>query len=184
MRPVPPLLLVLLLAAQGCASQPGTAPVERMNVAALGRLPAFSHATRTGDFVFASGTLGTRGDGFELVPGGVGPQTRQALANLATILEASGARLADAVKCTVYLTEMTRFAEMNEAWLAVFGADPPARTTVGVSALALGAAVEIECVAAATGSARGRSAPRRRSARPPRRASRAAGGRRRAPPGG
>jgi 2-iminobutanoate/2-iminopropanoate deaminase len=171
------LVLFLVLAAAGLAHASG---VERVNVAELGRLPAFSHATRSGDLVFASGTLGTRGASLELVPGGVGPQTSQALANLATIFAAAGARLADALKCTVFLTDMARFGEMNEAWRAVFGGEPPARTTVGVSALALGAAVEIECVAAATGSARGRSAPRRRSAPPPRRASRAAGGRRRA----
>lgn len=172
--------ILVLLVAWGVAPGASAAGVERVNVEALGRLPAFSHATRMGELVFASGTLGTRGASLELVAGGVGAQTTQALANLATIFEAAGARLADALKCTVYLTEMSRFGEMNEAWLAVFGSAPPARTTVGVSALALGAAVEIECVAAASGGAPGRSAPRRRSARPPPRASRAGGGPRRA----
>jgi predicted N-formylglutamate amidohydrolase len=167
------VVLFVLLAAFTGAGGAGAGSVERVNVAKLGRLPAFSHATRSGGLVFASGTLGTRGDSLELVAGGVGPQTSQALANLATIFAASGARLADALQCTVYLTDMARFGEMNEAWLAVFGERPPARTTVGVLALALGAAVEIDCVAAATGSAGGRSAPRRRSARPPPRASRA-----------
>jgi 2-iminobutanoate/2-iminopropanoate deaminase len=172
--------ILVLLVAWGVAAAAGAAGVERVNVEALGRLPAFSHATRTGELVFASGTLGTRGASLELVAGGVGAQTTQALANLATILEAAGAGLADALKCTVYLTDMDRFGEMNEAWLAAFGDAPPARTTVGVRALALGAAVEIECVAAATGGAGGRSAPRRRSGRPPPRASRAGGGPRRA----
>jgi 2-iminobutanoate/2-iminopropanoate deaminase len=171
---------LVLLVALGVAGLANAGSVERVNVPELGRLPAFAHATRSGGLVFASGTLGTRGDSLELVAGGVGPETRQALANLATIFAASGARLADALKCTVYLTDLARFAEMNEAWLAVFGQTPPARTTVGVSALVLGAAVEIECVAAATGSAGGRSVPRRRSGRPPRRASRAAAGRPRA----
>jgi len=172
--------ILVLLVATSVGLRADASGVERVNVEALGRLPAFSHATRTGGLVFASGTLGTRGGSLELVAGGVGAQTTQALANLATILEAAGARLADALKCTVYLTEMDRFGEMNEAWLAVFGSAPPARTTVGVRALALGAAVEIECVAAATGSASGRSAPRRRSGRPPPRASRAGAGRHRA----
>ena len=171
---------LVLLAALAGAGLANAGSVERVNVPELGRLPAFSHATRSGDLIFASGTLGTRGASLELVAGGVGPQTSQALANLATIFAASGARLADCLKCTVYLTDMARFGEMNEAWLAVFGGSPPARTTVGVSALVLGAAVEIECVAAATGSAPGRSAPRRRSARPPRRASRAGADPRRA----
>jgi len=137
-----------LVFALALGSRAAAVEVERVNVDALGRLPAFSHATRAGDLVFASGTLGTRGDSLELVEGGVGAETTQALANLATIFAAAGARLPDALKCTAYLTDMSRFGEMNEAWLAVFGSTPPARTTVGVQALALGAAVEIECVAA------------------------------------
>jgi len=149
---IPGLVVVAFALGSGAAA----AEVERVNVEALGRLPAFSHATRTGDLVFASGTLGTRGDSLELVEGGVGAQTTQALANLATLLEAAGARLADALQCTVYLTDMTRFGEMNQAWLAVFASAPPARTTVGVHALALGAAVEIECVAARSADAGGR----------------------------
>jgi enamine deaminase RidA (YjgF/YER057c/UK114 family) len=93
---------LVLLVALGVAGLANAGSVERVNVPELGRLPAFSHATRSGELVFASGTLGTRGDSLELVAGGVGPETSQALANLATIFAASGTRLADAVKCTVY----------------------------------------------------------------------------------
>lgn len=120
---------------------------RRINAAEVGRLPVFSHAVRAGDFLFLSGMLGTRGDAFELADGGVGPQTQQALENIAKILAAAGAGFEDLVNLKVFLVDMTRFREMNEAYRAFFPSDPPSRITVGCSALALGAAVEIEGVA-------------------------------------
>lgn len=118
-----------------------------VNVEGVGRLPAFSHATVVGDLVFVSGTLGTKAGGFELAEGGTGRQTAQTLENIAAILAGCGASLADVVKVNVYLTDMSTFREMNEAYLAAFPGDPPARITVGCSGLALGAAVEIDCIA-------------------------------------
>lgn len=113
----------------------------------LARLPAFCHAVVAGDFIFVSGTLGTRPGTMELVAGGTGPQTTQALRHIETILRACGANLADIVKVNVFLADMTTFSAMNEAYLAVMGADPPARITVGRGAFALDAAVEIDCMA-------------------------------------
>ena len=115
----------------------------------VGRLPVFSHASVVGDLIFVSGTLGTTGRGFELAPGGVGPETTQTLENLRTILDAAGAELADVAKVSVYVTDMADFAAMNEAYAAFFPPEsgPPARITLQVAGLALGAAVEIECVA-------------------------------------
>ncbi len=121
--------------------------VKRLNVKGLGRLPAFSHAAVAGGFVYVSGTLGTKPDSFELVEGGTGPQTRQTLENIRTILAGAGASFEDVVKMNVFLTDLSTFQEMNEAYLSFFPADPPARITVGCSALALSAAVEIDCVA-------------------------------------
>ena len=112
-----------------------TTPIEKLNVPGLGRLPAFCHATVAGDFVFVSGTLGTRVDSFELVEGGTGPQTARTLENIARILAGAGAEKRAVVKVNVFLTDM------------FFADDPPARITVGCSALALGAAVEIDCIA-------------------------------------
>jgi 2-iminobutanoate/2-iminopropanoate deaminase len=127
------------------------AEVERINVDELGRLPAFSHATvASGQLVFIAGTLGTRPGAREVVPGGVGPQTQQALENIGRILAAAHTSPSEVLKCTVYLTDMTKFAEMNEVWIPFFGGQPPARATIGVSALALDAAVEIECIAQRT----------------------------------
>jgi 2-succinyl-6-hydroxy-2,4-cyclohexadiene-1-carboxylate synthase len=120
---------------------------QRIQSAGLGRLPAFSHASLSEDLIFVSGTLGTRGEGFELVDGGVAVETRQALQNIRRILESCEATFEHILHCRIYLTDMAGFQEMNRAYLEFFPGDPPSRITVGCSALALGAAVEIECVA-------------------------------------
>jgi len=122
------------------------ADIRRVNVDGLGRLPAFCHATVAGDTIYVSGTLGTRAGSFELVDGGTGPQTAQALRNIEQVLAGCGASLADLVKVSVYLTDMATFPEMNDAYLSIID-DVPARITVGCSALALGAAVEIDAIA-------------------------------------
>ena len=119
----------------------------RINAPGLGRLPQFAHATRAGDLVFVSGTLGTIGDGFDLVMGGAGPQTTQTLNSISRILETAGIDIDDIVKVSVFITDMSEFAAMNAAYDEFFGADPPARITVGAAELALGAVVEIECIA-------------------------------------
>ena len=120
---------------------------QRVIVPGLGRLPQFCHATVAGDLVFVSGTLGTIGDGFELAAGGAGPETIQTLLNIGRILDASGATFDDVVKVSIFMSDMSGFAEMNAAYGEFFGDDPPARITVGCSELALGALVEIECIA-------------------------------------
>jgi reactive intermediate/imine deaminase len=123
------------------------ADIRKINVPELGKLKAFSHASRAGGFIYVSGTLGTRAGSFELVPGGAKAETRQTLLNIQAILRGAGAELADVVKVNVFVTDMAKFGEMNEAYLEFFPSDPPARITVGCSALALGAFVEIDCVA-------------------------------------
>lgn len=119
----------------------------RVNVQGLARLPAFSHAVVAGDFIYVSGTLGVKPKSMELVEGGIGPETTQTLHHIETILEECGASLNDVVKVSVFLADMGTFVDMNEAYLKAMSSDPPARTTVGRADLALGAAVEIDCVA-------------------------------------
>jgi reactive intermediate/imine deaminase len=121
---------------------------RRVNVQGVPRLPAFSHAVQVDDHIYVAGTLGTDAD-FKLVEG-VHGQTLQALDYIKRILEECGASLDDVVKVNVYLTDMSTFEEMNEAYLSVFGDRVPARITVGCSALALGAGVEIDCLAVLT----------------------------------
>jgi 2-iminobutanoate/2-iminopropanoate deaminase len=123
------------------------AAIRKINVAGVARLPAFCHASVVGDQVFVSGTLGARPGALELVPGGIAAETTQTLRNMEAILAACGCGLADVAKVNVYLTEMADFGAMNEAYLAVFGTDPPARITTGCTGLALGALVEMDCVA-------------------------------------
>jgi 2-iminobutanoate/2-iminopropanoate deaminase len=120
---------------------------KKVNAPSLARLPAFCHAVVAGDFIYVSGTLGTKPNSMELVEGGTGAETTQALQNISLILKECGASLADLVKVDVFLADMQTFSEMNEAYLAVMGSDPPARITVGRAELALGAAVEIDAVA-------------------------------------
>ena len=120
---------------------------RRVNAEGLARLPAFSHAVVAGDFIYVSGTLGVKPNSMDLVEGGIGPETTQALRHIETILEACGASLNDVVKVSVFLADMGTFADMNEAYLKVMGSDPPARVTVGRADLAFKAAVEIDCIA-------------------------------------
>jgi 2-iminobutanoate/2-iminopropanoate deaminase len=121
--------------------------IKKVNATGLARLPTFCHAVIAGDFIYVSGTLGTKPDTMELVEGGTGPETTQALENIGIILKECGASLADLVKVNVFLANIETFSEMNEAYLKFIGSDPPARITVGRAELALGAAVEIDAVA-------------------------------------
>ena len=120
---------------------------RRVNVEGPARLPAFSHSVVAGDFIYVSGTLGVKPNTMELVEGGTGPETSQTLRYIESILEECGASLNDVVKVSVFLADIGTFAEMNEAYLNIISSDPPARITVGGADLALGAAVEIDCIA-------------------------------------
>ena len=121
--------------------------IERINAPGITKLDAFSHAVKAGDFIYVSGTLGNVGETMDLAPGGTSGQTKQALENIAKILAECGATLQDVVKMNVFLADMDHFAEMNAAYVEIMGQAPPARITVGKAGLALGAAVEIDCVA-------------------------------------
>ena len=121
--------------------------MKKVTVENLAKLPTFCHAVVAGDFIYVSGTLGALPGTMNLIDGGTGPETTQTLKNIEMILKACGASLADIVKVNVFLADINTFQKMNEAYQQVMGTDPPARITVGRAALALGAAVEIDCVA-------------------------------------
>jgi 2-iminobutanoate/2-iminopropanoate deaminase len=99
-------------------------------------------AVRAGEWIICSGQIGLR-DG-ELVDGGLAAQLRQAVENLASVLASEGATLANVVKTTVFLTDMSMFDEMNVVYVEAFGEPRPARSAIGVAALPRGGAVEIE----------------------------------------
>lgn len=109
----------------------------------------FSAAVRAGDLLFLSGQIGNVPGTRQLADTGIAGQTRQTFENIKTVLAAAGSSLDRVVKCTVFLTDMRDYAAMNAAYAAYFPKDPPARSTVAGSGLALGARVEIECIAAA-----------------------------------
>ena len=107
----------------------------------------YSQGIEAGRLVFLSGQTPLDPATGALVGGGIEEQTRRCLDNLAAVLAGAGLTLADVVKCTVFLTDMADFAAMNAAYRGHFTEPFPSRTTIGVAALPLGAAVEIEMVA-------------------------------------
>jgi 2-iminobutanoate/2-iminopropanoate deaminase len=107
----------------------------------------FSKAVRVGHLLFLSGDLGIVPGSRALVEGGIGPETRQTLENIKATLEANGSSLAEVVKCTVFLADIAEWAAMNEVYKTYFPTNPPARSALGTSGLALGARTEIECIA-------------------------------------
>jgi 2-iminobutanoate/2-iminopropanoate deaminase len=111
----------------------------------------YSHAVRSGGMLYCSGQVPLDPATGKLVEGSVGDQTRRCLENLRLVCQAAGAELADAVRMGIYVTDMGTFAEVNEAYGSFFGEGPPARSTIGVAALPLGAAVEIDAIVALPG---------------------------------
>jgi len=107
----------------------------------------YSQAIRTGDLLFCSGQIPLEPSTGELVKDEIEGQARRCLQNLAAVAEAAGGSLANAVRCTVYLTDMNDFARVNEVYAEFFGGDdPPARVAVAAAALPKGADVEIDAI--------------------------------------
>ncbi|MDA0747087.1 MAG: Rid family detoxifying hydrolase [bacterium] len=108
----------------------------------------YSQAIRVGDFIFVAGEKGIDPKTGKVVEGGIVAETRQTLENVKAILEAAGATLDHAVRSVVYMTDLSKFSEMNAVYAEYFTDDPPGRSCVEVSALPAGAHVEIEITAA------------------------------------
>jgi reactive intermediate/imine deaminase len=108
----------------------------------------FSQAVRVGDVLYLSGAIGNVPGTMELVPGGIQAETRQAMDNIGSVLGENGLTFGHVFKCTVMLADMASWAAFNEVYLTYFKADRlPARSAFGAVGLALGAQVELECVA-------------------------------------
>ena len=111
-----------------------------------GTLP-FSKVVEANGFVFLAGQIGDAPGSQGPVPGGIEAETRAMLENVGRLLRAAGLDYRDVVKATVYLTDIADFAAMNAIYREYFADEPPTRATVAVSALAVGAQVEIEVIA-------------------------------------
>lgn len=134
--------LALALTAIAASSTVAASPVQYLPAAP--GLP-FSAGVRVGDTLYLSGEIGALPDG-KLAPGGMAGQARQVMANIGAKLESQGLGYDDVFKCTVMLADMSRWAEFNAVYTAFFKPGRlPARSAMGVNALALGAELEVEC---------------------------------------
>lgn len=106
----------------------------------------FSSAVRVDNTLYLSGNLGNLPGTLELAPGGIAGETRQTLDNIKAVAEHFGSSMDKIVKCTVFLADIAEWGAMNEVYKTYFK-NPPARSALGVSGLALNARVEIECIA-------------------------------------
>lgn len=109
----------------------------------------YSQAIRAGGFIFCSGIVALSPDTGSLVEGGIEAEVRQALDNLSALLEDVGSSLEAVVKTTVFLADIADFPLFNDIYAGYFPSDPPARSTVQVAALPLGARIEVEAIALA-----------------------------------
>src|SRR5689334_3681842 len=108
-----------------------------------------AEAVRVGDTLYLSGQIGIQPGTLKLVPGGIREEAKQTLTNIRTSLEAHGYTMKDVVKCTVMLADISKWGDFNEVYKTFFTEPYPARSALGANGLAVGAQVEVECVAVA-----------------------------------
>ena len=106
----------------------------------------FSPAVRVGNMLYLAGQIGTDSTG-TLVKGGLEAEARQTMLNIAAVLDATGSSMERVVKCTVFMADMKEWPAMNVVYATFFPKHKPARSALGANGLALGARVEIECIA-------------------------------------
>jgi len=135
----------------GCASKapPSAAAAPAFYTApdSVMRALPFSEAVQVGSLLFASGQIGVLPGTTILAPGGITPESKQALDNIQAILKRHGASLKDVVKCTIFLADIKEWGAFNEVYRQYFSAPYPARSAFGTNGLAFNARVEVECVA-------------------------------------
>ncbi len=152
------VVIGLVIALSGCvATQQGSAPASapaRADPEFINREPSpypFSSAVRAGDLIFLSGQVGeVTVDGTpQLVEGGFDAEARQAMENIKTTVEYAGSSMDRVVKCQVMLADMANWPRFNEIYAEFFPGPKPARDAWGANGLALGASVEVDCIAMA-----------------------------------
>lgn len=150
MRKLALLTTALFIACAG-ADVPEDERAEKEVIQAPGSLEGlpFSSAVRVDEMLYLSGQIGNLPGTRDLAPGGVAAEARQALENIRSILEYAGSSMDRVVKCTVFLLDINDYAAVNEVYASYFSENPPARSALAATGLALGSQVEIECLALA-----------------------------------
>lgn len=142
------LLVLPALLLLGCKVEVEHSPeVEYLNMPGMeGRGLPFSSAVRVDNTLYLSGAIGNIPGTMELAEGGIQGETRQTLDNISAVLQQFGSSMDQVVKCTVFLADIGEWGAMNEVYRTYF-TNPPARSALGASGLALDARLEIECIA-------------------------------------
>lgn len=136
------------LMAQEKKSPTATAGPQYFPMPPTGGAPLpFSEAVKLGDTLYVSGQIGNIPGTLTLAPGGIGPEARRALENIKAILERHGSSMDQVVKCTVFLADIKEWPAFNEVYREYFKTNLPARSALAASGLAIGARVEVECIA-------------------------------------
>jgi reactive intermediate/imine deaminase len=143
--------LAILVSIASCSAGPPreVSPVPQFFPSADPALASFpfSEAVQVGHLLFVSGQIGNAPGSDKLVPGGIVPESKQALENIRSILARHGSSLDQVVKCTVFLADMHDWPAFNDVYRAYFPGRFPARSALGASGLARAARVEVECLA-------------------------------------
>ena len=136
------------LIAQEKKSANATAGPQYFPMPSTGGAPLpFSEAVKLGDTLYVSGQIGNLPGTLTLAPGGIGPEARRALENIKAIVERHGSSMDQVVKCTVFLADIKEWPAFNEIYREYFKTNLPARSALAASGLAIGARVEVECIA-------------------------------------
>ena len=140
------IMLYVTVALSTTSAMAGVPEVEHYSANPDMQLP-FSDAVRVGHMLYLSGKIGNIPGTPRLAEGGIQGETRQALENIKASLEKYGSSMGEVVKCTVFLADIAEWGAMNEVYIEFFPVNPPARSALGTSGLALDSRVEIECMA-------------------------------------
>ena len=138
---------IILFLSLICVPASGLGQVNKFAAPGSLRDMPFSESVRAGDLLFISGQVGSDFSG-NLVEGGIMPEVHQVMRNIRDIVYRRGLTMNDVVKCTVFLADVSQWGDFNQVYTTYFSKPYPARSALGANGLALGAALEVECIAA------------------------------------
>jgi reactive intermediate/imine deaminase len=145
-RPLCSTLLALCIASAALAAPPKSPEFLDSGKVYPANVP-LAEAVRIDNTLLLSGQIGIQPGTLKLVPGGIAAESKQTMENIKTTLEAHGYSMSDLVKCTVMLADISKWGEFNEIYKTYFKDRFPARSAMGVNGLAVGAQVEVDCIA-------------------------------------